>query len=239
MRHWCASASTSDGAIHATCWPANTPPGLVNGEPANPHASSTSSPGNGTAGVSAASGPESQNQSQADTQTDSQTLTSSPAVPKLDSEREIGSATKAQPNTPELTRHFSTLLRAQTLVADPPSESPPESPYEAPSEAPSSPPSTYSAYKPPLLPTKYTTTPKKASTPAHKVKVKGKVAKDKGKDKGKEKGKDKVKAQPPKKLGPIPEYPGIGKKPLIKYGNCTVYFSPPAEVRRVKPATGS
>ena len=120
-----------------------------------------------------------------------------------------------------------------------PSESPPESPYEAPSEAPSSPPSTYSAYKPPLLPTHYTTTPKKSKAPAHKVKVKGKVAKDKGKDKGKEKGKDKVKAQPPKKLGPIPEYPGIGKKPLIKYGECTVYFSPPAEVWRVKPATGS
>ena len=42
-----------------------------------------------------------------------------------------------------------------------------------------------------------------------------------------------------RKRGPLPECPGIGNKPPIRYGKSTVYFSPAGAMWRVKPEEGS
>ena len=64
--------------------------------------------------------------------------------------------------------------------------------------------------------------------------------------KSKRKGVTKVELRPEhatknkaKKAGPLPEYPGIGNKPPIRYGKSTVFFSPATRVWWVKPEAGS
>ena len=98
-----------------------------------------------------------------------------------------------------------------------------------PTQTPKSPPSSYGI----------------ARSPKHKAKA---AAKSKGKTAGKSKPKGVTTVEPKpqpstksdtKKSPPLPEFPGVGNKPPIRYGKSTVFFSPAGVRWRVKPVTGS
>ena len=131
----------------------------------------------------------------------------------------MGSACTARPEPKEMISMFGKRLKGDAGGGEPASELPtvPASPY-------------------PMAPT-----PKTKAVSAGKGRPSTKAA-------GKSMSKAAAKAvpKPPhatkstaKKSPPLPEFRGVGKKPPIRYGKSTVYFSPANDMWRVKPEDGS